>query len=113
MSLAAPPFVTPDIRDFVGLVNRAWQVAGYPSVRLTSWWRSRYQNALVGGMPTSQHLTGLAIDVINNNEGDQFANAARAVGLVIVDEGDHWHIQRYSASASRGICCGLAASQVI
>jgi len=112
MALRAPPFVTAEVRDFVHLVEQAWAHAGYPSVTLTSWWRTRYQNALVGGHPSSQHLTGLAIDLLSDVPGDRFASAARLVGLVPVDEGDHWHVQRFAASAARGLCCGLAVAQV-
>jgi hypothetical protein len=112
VSLQAPPALTPEIGDFVQLVNAAWHYSGRPPVRLTSWWRTRSQNASVAGHPNSQHLTGLAIDLLPDDAGQRFAQLARMVGLVVVDEGDHFHVQRYAAGASRGLCCGLAVSQV-
>lgn len=112
MSVQPPPAGSPEIDEFIQLVNGAWWYAGEPPVRVTSWWRSRRDNARVGGHPNSQHLTGLAVDVLNDAAGDAFAQLARAVGLVVVDEGDHYHVQRYTASLSRGLCCGLAVAQV-
>lgn len=112
MSLQAPPALTPEIEGFIQLVNAAWYYAGQPPVRLTSWWRSRADNARVAGHPNSQHLTGLALDVLPDPAGQRFAQVARLAGLIVVDEGDHFHVQRYAASAARGLCCGLAVAQV-
>jgi len=112
MPVEAPPFWTAEIGDFVQRVNAAWIAAGAPAVRLTSWWRSRYRNAVVGGHPNSQHLTGLAIDVSRDAAGSAFANAAAAYGLVPINEGDHWHIQRFPAGGGQGLCCGVAGAQV-
>jgi len=112
VSLQAPPAMTPEIIDFVQRLNVAWRMARQPHVQATSWWRSRLDNARVGGHPNSQHLTGLAVDVLPDAAGEAFAQFARRVGLVVVDEGDHFHVQRYLASASRGLCCGLAVAQV-
>ncbi len=111
--LRAPPFRTAEINGFLRLLGICLQAAEFPRVRFTSWWRDRAENARVGGHPNSQHLTGLAVDVAQRGatEGvEAFIAACEAVGLVVIDEGDHWHIQRYAASAARGLCCGAAVS---
>jgi len=110
VSAQAPPGITPEIEEFVNLAKAAWFYAGRPPVQVTSWWRSRRDNARVAGHPNSQHLTGLALDVLPDRAGHAFAQMARAIGLVVVDEGDHFHVQRYLASPSRGLCCGLAVA---
>lgn len=110
--ISGPPSITPEVAEFMQRLDAAWQLAGFPRVTLTSWWRSRYQNAVVGGAATSQHLTGLAVDVVPDLGGDKLAAWARQLGLVPVDEGDHWHIQRFPAGGARGLCCGAAVSQV-
>lgn len=64
------------------------------SIQPTSWFRTRAENAAVGGVPTSLHLLGLAVDFV----GDQAAlnrvrGIWRAIGLTALDEGDHLHIE--------------------
>jgi hypothetical protein len=114
MALLAPPGWTPEIVDFARRVNAAYSASGSPRVNsaigVSSWWRSRADNGRVGGMPNSQHLSGLAIDVPTAwSAADRFAANAQRAGLVVVFEGDHWHIQRYAVSGVRGLCCGAAA----
>jgi uncharacterized protein YcbK (DUF882 family) len=83
------------IRRFAELVDAAWSMAGQPPVRLTSWYRDPANNARVGGHPQSQHLLALAIDFLPDHAGARLADAARSVGLVVIDEGDHFHVQRF------------------
>lgn len=90
------------IEQFVQMLNRAWQSAGAPGVRVTSWYRDPQYNARVGGAPNSQHTLGLALDVAHDSAGAALAREARRVGLVVLDEGDHFHIQRYAAGKTPG-----------
>lgn len=81
------------VRRFVGVLDLAHQQAGRPAVRITSWFRTVSHNEDVGGSPRSQHLLALAIDVVPDAGGHALAQAAQRQGLVVVDEGDHFHIQ--------------------
>lgn len=108
MALTAPPFRTPEIADFERRLRIAWEYAGRPAITYSSWWRSPYDNARVGGHPNSQHLTGLAVDIPSRRASagtHKFIDLLGAVGLVVIDEGDHWHVQRFAVSPGRGLCC--------
>lgn len=96
MALLAPPnevqrLVGPALPAFIRRVNAApWPDGVYA----TSWYRQPSWNANVGGSPGSQHLGALALDI--GGTRDQLrrsVDAARSVGLVAVDEGDHVHVQ--------------------
>jgi len=62
---------------------------------VTSWIRSPNHNAALGGVPTSRHLMGLAVDVVFDNPADApgFQEAALTLGLQVLFEGDHLHVQ--------------------
>ncbi len=62
---------------------------------VTSWIRSRKHNTAVGGVPTSRHLFGLAVDVVFDPGVDttDFVLLASEIGLEVVVERDHLHIQ--------------------
>jgi uncharacterized protein YcbK (DUF882 family) len=63
---------------------------------VTSWFRTAGRNAMVGGKPHSRHLLGLAADVIlDDEERDKasFVEDAKRLGLSVVVEGDHLHVQ--------------------
>lgn len=66
----------------------------YP-FRVTSFYRDKDSNLAVGGHPHSRHQFWLAMDVILRNQDDKagFITDAKRLGLVIVDEPDHIHIQ--------------------
>lgn len=63
---------------------------------VTSWWRTVKRNQEVGGVPNSKHLSGLAIDLVLDNPSDNqaFIQAAQGLGLFVLDEGDHIHINQ-------------------
>ena len=62
--------------------------------RVTSYIRSVEHNRRVGGHPRSQHLYGLAADIVPLvSERSSLKRAMRAQGLVVIDEGDHVHVQ--------------------
>lgn len=85
------------VYDFVGKLKRAYIIARSPNVTVTSWYRSPQENQRVGGAARSQHLLGLAIDVLPDRGGAAFAQAAQAQGMTILNEGDHFHIQAFPA----------------
>jgi hypothetical protein len=54
----------------------------------------------VGGSPTSQHQLGLAVDlVVPVSRRAAVASRLRGAGVVVIDEGDHLHVQH----SSRGV----------
>jgi hypothetical protein len=67
---------------------------------ITSWGRTEARNRQVGGARTSKHqwkYGGMAVDVIltsmeTDNRAD-FVRDARSVGLWVLDETDHIHVQ--------------------
>ena len=66
----------------------------------TSWWRSARQNERVGGDAESQHLLGLALDLVSDEPAELVASL-REMGLTAVDEGDHVHVQALKAGEAR------------
>lgn len=63
----------------------------YHGLTVTSWWRSFWHNAEVGGMKTSLHQLGLAFDVLPATVETE--HILRGIGLNILNEGDHIHAQ--------------------
>jgi hypothetical protein len=62
---------------------------------VTSWLRSRKHNAAVGGVPNSQHLAGVAVDIVldDTNQTAEFVTWATRQHLQVIIEGDHLHVQ--------------------
>ena len=64
---------------------------------VSSGYRSKSRNTRVGGSEQSKHLTGWAADIVLDNmataERDKFVIAAREMGLWVLDEADHIHLQ--------------------
>lgn len=89
--IAVPPpsLRTRELALFVRRVELAARYAG--PLTLTSWYRDPARNAAVGGAPASRHLRGLAIDVIARDPL-RAAAAFRALGLRVIDERDHLHV---------------------
>lgn len=58
---------------------------------ITSWWRSPWHNAEVGGVKNSLHMIGLAWDIIPASAYN--AAKLRSMGLRVIDEYDHLHAQ--------------------
>lgn len=63
---------------------------------VTSWFRTPARNSLVGGVPASYHLRGLAVDCVLDHDTPEnrtaFAHRARQLGLRTIDERDHIHV---------------------
>lgn len=73
-----------------------------PSLRITSWYRDPETNIRVNGAWDSQHLLGLAVDVVGE-ERDliQFEANVRSVGLVAVRYSTHLHVQLLHSGVAR------------
>jgi hypothetical protein len=83
--------------DFYNTVN---DLSGKYGATITSGMRSPDQNAAVGGVPNSQHLTGTAADVvIPPDQKAAFIQDAKNRGLQPIDEGDHVHLQNPNGGA--------------
>lgn len=72
-------------------------LAGLFGFRETSGYRSPQANAAVGGVVGSLHQTWLAVDIILDDMSPHnrldFMKAATRMGLKVIDEGDHLHLQ--------------------
>jgi len=86
---------------FPFILNFYWRVFGvfnqFPGqVGVSSWFRTPEQNRLATGSAESQHLFGLAMDLVSARDGlESVAAAARRAGLVAVPERDHVHVQLF------------------
>jgi uncharacterized protein YcbK (DUF882 family) len=62
---------------------------------VTSWIRSKKHNVQVDGSNNSRHLLGLAVDIILDDKEEIFRLKADAIrmNLIVVNEGDHLHVQ--------------------
>jgi len=80
------------VRDFA---YKLALLAVHHPFTVTSWLRTPKRNALVGGKAESRHLDGLGADcVLDKDEPAMpFMTHARQLGLVVLDEGDHIHVQ--------------------
>jgi hypothetical protein len=64
-----------------------------PGATVTSWWRSPWHNAEVGGVSTSFHLIGWGWDITPGGALMQAEVAKTALPfLKVIDEGDHLHV---------------------
>lgn len=61
--------------------------------QVTSWDRDVEKNSSVGGTQFSFHLQGLAKDVVNLDDVDEFIADCFFAGLEAVNEGDHVHVE--------------------
>jgi len=104
VSFAFPPFDDPSI-----LAVRPWMIQLVRAIiaadaqglrfRITSWYRDPDRNERVGGSPASQHLVGLAFDLAPADE--RLADSLRSAGMIVVNEGDHLHVQVWTAGTLR------------
>lgn len=94
-----PPGLARPLAPWIAELRGALRAIGRERVSWVNWWRSSSHNARVGGAPTSQHLLGLAVDVvpIEPRARARIAQALRTAGLVVIDEGDHLHVQLSAA----------------
>ena len=108
MPLARPPFrviqgvelFAPGFWDaFVYHINDA-AAAVTGSVSASSWYRNQADNERVGGDKDSQHLLGAAVDLVAARP-EKLASQLTARGFVVVNEGDHIHVQAWPAGIAR------------
>lgn len=68
---------------------------------ITSWGRTPEHNATVGGVPASFHLDDYAVDLVYElvPELAQAAHAARELGLYLIREATHDHLQPLTQGA--------------
>lgn len=70
-----------------------------PDAAVTSGYRSPQDNARVGGVPTSRHMTGQAVDLVprpGETMAQLYMRVAQAPGVKAINEGDHVHVQATS-----------------
>jgi hypothetical protein len=81
-----------DIRDFAVAVETYGKALGGS---VTSWGRTEVHNRAVGGVPNSLHVRWLAVDVVYDAppELDVASDLASSLGLRLVRESDHDHLQ--------------------
>lgn len=79
----------------VEFVKRAYPIGEDLNVAISSFHRTRSKNTEVGGAESSQHLLAIAWDVVGPDVA-LYAARARRAGLVVVEEGDHVHVQRFA-----------------
>lgn len=75
---------------------------------LTSWFRSPNENRRVGGDPDSQHLVGLAFDVVPGKGTsplaiNEAAQIFRRLGFEVVPAAKHIHVQVFPAGVLRQV----------
>lgn len=108
MALVAPPveIIVRTLPFFVGFLNRlaGIELTDLDSLRVSSWYRDSVSNMRARGLPDSQHLLGLALDV----DGDPlhlqlFAERSRSAGLVAILSQSHVHLQLLPAGRARGL----------
>ena len=72
-------------------------LSGLFGFRVSSYYRSPWANQQVGGVPDSLHQLWLAADVVLDDMADlnktNFTRGAERLGLLVVDEEDHLHVQ--------------------
>ncbi len=75
--------------------TRLAMVASVVPCSVTSWGRSAAHNAAVGGHPDSWHRLWLGADVVLDDPRDRplFERQCVRLGLRVVDEGNHLHVQ--------------------
>jgi hypothetical protein len=81
---------------------------GVDDIIITSWWRSLVDNRAVNGEPDSQHLVGLALDVVPAKQNlrsaiDEAAASFTEFGFVAVPASRHLHIQTFPAGLLRSV----------
>lgn len=88
------PLIISMISDFL---NKILVVSYKNNCSVSSWIRTDKRNRLVGGSPTSQHLIGLAVDLVPDdwNDEKQIVDDCIRLGLVPVVERskNHIHVQ--------------------
>ena len=90
-SLWAQPSYSGPVSEFAEVVA---EVRSCIPFSVTSWFRSDSRNEAVGGAEYSQHLEGLAVDIVLDHEEDKrtLMRKFSEYNYYVIDEGDHIHI---------------------
>jgi len=91
------PSVEKEYSQVYGPLRDLTESAPVPIV-VTSGKRSVEQNAAVGGVPSSYHITGEAIDVRKGKNYQQVKEFYKKNGYKPIDEGNHLHVEPSSRS---------------
>jgi len=98
--LPRPPpseLIFPVTREFL---RRLVVGLGALPIQATSWFRTPEENRNAEGDSESQHLFGLAVDIVGSDDALRRAIvAARGVGLIAVPEPSHLHVQAFPRGA--------------
>lgn len=75
---------------------------------ITSWFRTPFENQRVGGQDDSQHLVGLALDVVPGKPSLKLAVSEASsrfmeAGFITVPSERHLHIQTFPAGLLRSV----------
>lgn len=96
-----PDWWTPYVQSFVQRVTLLGRATG--GIRVTSFLRTISHNREVGGAESSQHLLGIAADLVGppGLSTAELAGYAKRSGFFgyVLDEGDHVHVQLFPAGA--------------
>ncbi len=98
MSVRIPPepIIRELIAELVVFLTNLQRLRPGRSIRISSWWRDPVTNRRVGGHPQSQHLLGLAIDLVGEErELGEIIRQVRefSLGIEAIRQTSHVHIQ--------------------
>lgn len=87
---------------------REIEAEGDDDIIITSWFRSPLNNRAVNGNPDSQHLVGLALDIVLTRANprlaiDEAAASFAEFGFIAVPEPTHLHVQTFPAGLLRRV----------
>lgn len=91
------PWLERDIMTPSEFHNALMSYCSWANCSITSWYRTPKRNERVGGHPNSRHLVWLGADVAYDEPIPPLTRRkmATTLGLKLVIEGDHDHIQTF------------------
>ena len=77
--------------------RNVWHICMDHRCSVTSWIRTEARNKVVGGVADSFHVMGLAVDIVPDDYNSETVEAIRQdcvrLGVQMIDEGNHLHIE--------------------
>lgn len=110
MNPSAQPQAAPQGGNWLAAVSQAAPDAG-----VTSGYRSPADNARVGGVVNSRHMSGQAVDLVprpGETMAQLYMRVAQAPGVKAINEGDHVHVQQGGGAPARPVVPGSAPKPV-
>lgn len=86
-----------------------------PDAAVTSGFRTPQDNARVGGVPNSRHMSGQAVDLVprpGETMAQLYMRVNKAPGVKAINEGDHVHVQQGGGAPARPVVPGSAPKPV-